>query len=90
MGDREGPGAAAATRLAAAFTGLINADAATPTKAQDLFVVPLKVALDGLHNGLQAEPIIDMTLPPDLTAQWLKPDGRARVEICPKGDPNDN
>jgi predicted RND superfamily exporter protein len=31
-----------------------------------------------------------MTLPPDLTAQWLKPDGRTRVEVHPKGDPNDN
>jgi hopanoid biosynthesis associated RND transporter like protein HpnN len=90
VGDKEGPGAAAATRLAAAFTGLINADAATRAKAQDLFVAPLKIALDGLHDSLQAEPITDMTLPPDLTTQWLKPDGRARVEIHPKGDPNDN
>jgi len=90
VGDKEGPGAAAATRLAAAFTGLINADAATRAKAQDLFVAPLKIALDGLHDSLQAKPITVMTLPPDLTAQWLKPDGRARVEIHPKGDPNDN
>jgi predicted RND superfamily exporter protein len=43
-----------------------------------------------LRNTLQAEPITDTTLPPDLTAQWLKPDGRARVEVYPKGDPNDN
>jgi hypothetical protein len=39
---------------------------------------------------LQAEPITDTTLPGDLTAQWLKPDGRARVDVYPKGDPNDN
>ena len=90
VGDKEGPGAAAATRLAAAFTGLINADAATRAKAQDLFVAPLKIALDGLQAVVQAKPITVMTLPPDLTAQWLKPDGRARVEIHPKGDPNDN
>ena len=31
-----------------------------------------------------------MTLPAALSAQWLKPDGRARVEVYPKGDPNDN
>ncbi len=90
VGDKEGPGAAAAKRLSDAFMGLINADAATRAAAQDVFTVPLKVALDGLRASLQAEPITDMTLPPDLTAQWLKPDGLARVEVYPKGDPNDN
>jgi predicted RND superfamily exporter protein len=59
-------------------------------RAQEVFIAPLKVALDGLRTSLQAEPITDMTLPPDLTQQWLKPDGRARVEVYPKGDPNDN
>jgi uncharacterized protein len=90
VGDKEGPGATAAKRLSAAFTGLINSDAATRAKAQEVFTAPLKVALDGLRASLTAEPITDMTLPPDLTAQWLKPDGRARVEVYPKGDPNDN
>jgi uncharacterized protein len=90
VGDKEGPGAAAAARLADAFMGLINADAATRATAQEAFAAPLKVALDGLRNSLHAEPITDMTLPVDLTAQWLKPDGRARVEVHPKGDPNDN
>ena len=50
----------------------------------------LKVALEGLRKSLEAEPITDTNLPPDLAAQWIKPDGRARVEIYPKGDPNDN
>ncbi|HEY6257751.1 MAG TPA: MMPL family transporter [Xanthobacteraceae bacterium] len=90
VGDREGPGAAAAKRLAEAFTGLIKSDAATRAKAQDAFIAPLKVALEGLRSSLQAEPITDMTLPKDLTDQWLKADGRARIEVYPKGDPNDN
>src|SRR6202035_1646648 len=29
------------------------------------------------------------TLPPDLAREWLLPDGRARVQALPKGDPND-
>ena len=29
-------------------------------------------------------------LPPDIVEQWKTPDGRARVEALPKGDPNDN
>jgi hopanoid biosynthesis associated RND transporter like protein HpnN len=88
--DQEGPGAVAAKRLADALAKLAKSDAATRVKAQDVFISPLKVALDGLRNALQAEPVTDMTLPPDLTAEWLKPDGRTRVEVYPKGDPNDN
>jgi hopanoid biosynthesis associated RND transporter like protein HpnN len=90
IGAREGPGAAAAKRLADAFSRLAKSDPATRERAQEVFIAPLKVALDGLRNSLQAEPITDTTLPGDLTAQWLKPDGRARVEVYPKGDPNDN
>jgi hypothetical protein len=59
-------------------------------KAQDVLIAPLKVALDGLRQSLEAEPITEANLPADLAAQWIKPDGRARVEIYPKGDPNDN
>jgi hopanoid biosynthesis associated RND transporter like protein HpnN len=89
-GSQEGPGAVAAKRLAEALGKLAKSDAATRAKAQDVFISPFKIALDGLRNALQAEPITDMTLPADLTAQWIKPDGRARVEVYPKGDPNDN
>jgi hopanoid biosynthesis associated RND transporter like protein HpnN len=89
-GDESGPGAAAAKRLAVALSALTKADAATRKRAEEVFTVPLKIALDGLRNALTAEPITDMTLPADLTADWLKADGRARVEVFPKGDPNDN
>jgi hypothetical protein len=30
------------------------------------------------------------TLPPDLVRDWVTPDGRARIDVAPKGDPNDN
>ena len=55
-----------------------------------MFIAPLAVALDGLRAALQAQPITDMALPAELSDQWLKPDGHARVEVYPKGDPNDN
>ncbi len=90
VGTQDGPGAMAAKRLANALSLLAKSDAATRAKAQAIFISPLKVALDGLRSSLQAEPITDMTLPADLADQWLKPDGRARVEVYPKGDPNDN
>jgi hypothetical protein len=90
VGTQEGPGAMAAKRLAAALSQLAKTDAATRAKAQEVLISPLEIALDGLRSSLQAEPITDMTLPADLAEQWLKPDGRARVEVYPKGDPNDN
>jgi hopanoid biosynthesis associated RND transporter like protein HpnN len=90
IGTQEGPGAAAAKRLADALSRLAKSDAARRARAQEVLITPLAVALEGLRSALQAQPITDMTLPPDLTAQWLKPDGLARVEVYPKGDPNDN
>jgi hopanoid biosynthesis associated RND transporter like protein HpnN len=90
IGNRQGLGAVAAKRLADALTRLAASDAATRAKAEAVFGAPLKIALDGLRASLQAQPITDMTLPPELADQWIKPDGPARVEIYPKGDPNDN
>jgi hopanoid biosynthesis associated RND transporter like protein HpnN len=90
IGIQQGPGAMAAKRLADALTQLAKSDEATRAKAQAVFITPLKIALDGLRASLEAQPITDMTLPPQLADQWLKSDGRARVEIYPKGDPNDN
>jgi len=90
IGTQEGPGAVAAKRLADDLSRLAKSDAATRARAQEVLITPLGIALDGLRSALQAEPITDMTLPADLTAQWLKPDGPARVEVYPKGDPNDN
>jgi len=37
-----------------------------------------------------AEPVSIDTLPPALQKAWLSADGRARVEVAPKGDGNDN
>ena len=55
-----------------------------------MFVLPLKTMLSSLRQSLGAEEITEQTLPSDLKADWVAPDGRARIEILPKGDPNDN
>ena len=39
---------------------------------------------------LRAEPVNLKSLPPDIARDWVAPDGRARIEILPKGDPNDS
>ena len=89
-GDETGPGADAAKRLAAAMSQLAKADPAMRAKAQAIFIAPLKTALDSLRDLLQAQPITEQSIPPDFATNWIRPDGEARVQIFPRGDPNDN
>jgi hopanoid biosynthesis associated RND transporter like protein HpnN len=89
-GNKSGPGAEAAKRLAAAIARLAGAPNEVRQKADLVFVSPLKTTLSGLRQSLGAEEITEQTLPADLKADWMTPDGRARIEILPKGDPNDN
>jgi uncharacterized protein len=89
-GDGKGPGAVASRRLADALSKLAGSDQATRVKAQNIFVVPLKIVFDQLKNTMQAGPVTLKTLPPELMNSWKSKDGLIRVEALPKGDPNDN
>ena len=89
-GDAKGPGAVASRRLADDLSKLAAASQATREKAQAVFIVPLKIALDQLKNSLQAQPVSLKTLPPELVSSWKTKDGLIRVEALPRGDPNDN
>jgi hopanoid biosynthesis associated RND transporter like protein HpnN len=89
-GDGKGPGAVASRRLADALSKLAGSDQATRDKAQNIFVVPLKIVFDQLKNTMQAGPVTLKTLPPELLNSWKSKDGLIRVEALPKGDPNDN
>jgi uncharacterized protein len=53
-------------------------------------IPPLDTALDELRSYLQAQPVTLETLPPEIAGGWVTRDGRFKVEILPKGDPNDN
>jgi uncharacterized protein len=89
-GDSTGPGADAARRLAVAMSLLAKADPAMRARAQAIFISALKTSLDSLRNLLQAEPVNEQNIPPDFAVDWIKADGRARVQVFPRGDPNDN
>ncbi|HTK13466.1 MAG TPA: MMPL family transporter [Xanthobacteraceae bacterium] len=84
------PGATSATRLATALTKLSAAKEDVRQRAEAAFVAPLKVSLADLNTRLQAQPVARDTLPAQLVRDWITPDGRARVEVDPKGDPEDN
>ena len=89
-GDDKGPGAVAARRLADALAKLAQASKATREKAEATFIAPLNVALDQVRGLLKAQPVSVKMLPPDILHDWTSADGRTRVEVQPKGDPNDN
>lgn len=89
-GDQTGPGAVAAKRLAAALAKIAEGNKDLRDRTEAAFLPPLKVALGGLQALLQAQPVTKESLPPDLVRDWTMPDGRARVEVTPKGQTSDN
>jgi hypothetical protein len=89
-GDGTGAGAVAAKRLAAAMTALAKADPPVRQRAEAVFVQPLKTTLDDLRNLLKAQAITRENLPPPLARDWVTPDSQARIDVAPKGDPNNN
>jgi hopanoid biosynthesis associated RND transporter like protein HpnN len=88
--EEQGPGAQSARRLAGLLSRLGKADAAARARAETAFVPPLKTAMDDLRNGLKAQPVKLDTLPAELKRDWIAQDGRALIDVSPKGDPNDN
>src|SRR5262249_43961758 len=43
-----------------------------------------------LRAMLSAQPVDMNTIPAELKSNWVAPDGRARVQVSVRGDPNDN
>ena len=88
-GAEPGPGADAARRLSSALSRLANADPALRKQAEITIVEPLRSSLERLRQALEPQPITTETIPSDLAREWITPDGRARVRVLPKGNPDD-
>jgi predicted RND superfamily exporter protein len=52
-------------------------------------VEPLRISLDRLREQLNPERVTADTIPADLKRDWMTPDGRARIQVLPEGDPDD-
>jgi hopanoid biosynthesis associated RND transporter like protein HpnN len=83
-GDATDPGAVAARRLAQALERLQAATPAVRVAAASAVVIPLAIMLDQVHALLQAASVTIESLPPDLVADWITKDGRARVQVFPR------
>lgn len=79
-----------ATHMAATLGKLADAPADVRAKVQKALLDGLKLRLVQIRSALKAEPVTLENLPPEIIADWITADGRARVEIGPKGDGNDN
>ena len=88
-GKEQGPGPDAARRLSRLLSQLAEADPAIRERLQAVLVEPLHFSLDQLRSELKAQPVSIESIPPDLRREWITPDGRARLEVLPKGDPED-
>jgi uncharacterized protein len=85
-----GPGAAVAKRLSGLLAQLAKSTPEMRKQVAGAFLRPLKTALADLKDLLAAHPVTLADVPKEITELWQTPDGRARVEVLPKGDPNDN
>lgn len=80
----------AAALLAGDFDRLAAATPEQRAKVEAMLVQPLGVMLDKLRFSLQPGALTRETLPPDMQAGWIARDGRALVQVVPKGDSADN
>jgi hypothetical protein len=87
---KTGAGAEAGRRLAAALSALSKADEATRQRAEASFVQPLHTALAQFRDLFTAHTVTRENIPADIARQWVTPDGRARIDVAPKGDANNN
>jgi hopanoid biosynthesis associated RND transporter like protein HpnN len=88
-GNGQGRGAEAARRLSGLLSQLAKADPSVRKEAEAAVVGPLRISLDQLREELKPQRITTQTIPADLSGQWVTTDGRARVQVLPKGDPGD-
>ena len=85
----KGEAGQAAGRLGKDLRQLAKAPPVLRKKAEEAVVRPLLISLQDLKEALGPQWITPQTIPPEVARQWLTADGRARVEVLPKGDPDD-
>jgi uncharacterized protein len=88
-GNNQGPGADAAKRLAMLLPQLASVDASVRKQIEAIVAEPLRVSLNQLRRQLMPQRITPDAIPQNVAREWVTSDGRARVQVLPKGDPDD-
>ena len=82
--------AVSARRLADVLERLQAATPDVRVAAAFAVVTPLRVMLEQTRALLRAGPVTLKTLPPELVADWIAKDGRARIQVLPRDNGEDN
>jgi uncharacterized protein len=89
-GRIDSPAAAQARRLASILAVLASAPATALDDARNALITPLNMTLRQTRQLLAADHVRIETLPTALKQAWISGDGRARIEVAPRADANDN
>jgi hopanoid biosynthesis associated RND transporter like protein HpnN len=89
LARKEGPNGPAA-RLAARLGQVLAKGAGVVPALDAALIASLPRELDLLRAMLQAQPVTAASLPAELRRTWVALDGRARVEVFPRGNPRDH
>jgi hypothetical protein len=76
-------------RLDNALGELAAASAERYQRVEQALVAGIAPLLDRLRTAFDVAPITIADVPYDLRADWVAADGRARIEVLPRGDAND-
>jgi hopanoid biosynthesis associated RND transporter like protein HpnN len=87
---KKGGGVAIATRMADVLDRLADAEPERRAKVESVLMDGFKLRLSQIRAALGAEAVSLKTLPEDIVSDWTTADGRARIQVAPKGDGNDN
>ena len=83
-------GSEPAARLAKALDEALARGAAALPALKANLAEGVDRRLDDLRLSLEAQPVSLASLPDTLKSEWIAEDGRARVEVFPKGDARNN
>ena len=81
---------AEAAKMAQSLQALADATPERRAEVEKALLSGLKLRLEQIRASLKAEAVSLDSLPPELKQDWIAKDGRARIEVRPSGDPNDN
>jgi len=87
---RRGDEAGLAANFANALAALAEASTKTRAAADSALLRGLKLRLRQIRESLHPDRLSLENLPDELRKDWMAGDGRARVEVRPAGDQNDN
>ena len=87
--DKNGVGTSGVA-IEKSLRALAGTDGGRRADIESTLINGLKLRLDQIRSSLKPERVSLAELPDYLTRDWVAGDGRARVEVRPKGDQNDN